>query len=390
MNEVDVMGHEVDLKEVSMQSMSGTGAVGRSAQKRQRAITELVRRMQHETRPTSDGKIEGPLRPCTIVNFNPLELVVQGQLRLTVPKPGTNDRHRVRVDYRGRQILGHYCYVASPMVGHPKPDQEPIYYTTTVGHERDQLLPIDVPTCEARVFTPISIACELWSQYNSPTHKMMGGVLIFDQGPRALSRDSLARTGGRILVPERTQLADSVQYSYSFRETTVDDELERIFQRQHEYCDLILQQAHNFFVDDDPQSRRMITDTHRDWARFAHSIGHLAKLPEWVSARLSLGEGVRDLVTCAYCGKQQANPNIYFCPGCHAPYDAYAAYMAGLVVPDAYLEALEGEQLKQVMMEREKRRARFSGTKKAKNSPASPAADEGATQTDTGGQSTGE
>lgn len=359
---------------------------GRSARKRQEAVRALVRRMQAETRKEPDehfqvdgkvitipGRITGPLRPCTVVNFNPVALVVEGQLRITVGKPGSTEHHQIKMPYRGRSVLGHYCYLASPMTGHRTPDKEPTYYTVTTGHEVDSILPIDVPTVAARVFTPHSIACELWSQYNSASHKLMGGVLMFDQGPHALSKANLTKNGGRIQVPERLQMEDEGLYTYQLREAYLEEELDRIFATQREYCDMILQQAHTLWAEQDVTSRKMVTDTHREWARFAVSMGYLPNLPEWVNAKLELGASVADLRTCSYCGSQQANASVYFCPKCNAPYDAFKAFQAGRHVPEGYLMMLEGEELEIVLRTLQEKKSRFAAlTQGQTTAPAAP------------------
>jgi len=346
---------------------------GRSAKKRQQQVQNLVRRMQAETRKESDGKIIGPLRPCTVVNFNPVELVVEGQLRITVPKPGTTSHHQIKMPYRGRMVQGHYCYIASPMVGERKSDKEPIYYTVVTGHEVDSVLPIDVPTVNARVFSPHSIACELWSQYNSPTFKLMGGILMFDQGPHVLAAQNLAKTGDRIFVPERLQMEDEGLYTYQLRETLLDDELDRIFDTQRQYCDVVIQQAHTLWAEQDVASRKMVTDTHREWARWAKAMGYLEQLPEWVNAKLILGDSIAELRVCRYCGTQQSSAIVFFCPKCNAPYDPYKAFMAGLHVPQGFLETLEGEELEAVLRTMQERKSRFA-TLGPQEPPTPPAA----------------
>jgi hypothetical protein len=356
-----------------------TAKVGRSANKRVKAVKELTLRLQHETRKAPDGRIIGPLQPCTIINFNPLRLVVQGQLRLTIEKPGTTDHHQVNMPFMGRVYKGHYCYVASAMQGERKPDKEPTYYTTTTGHEQDSILPIDVPTSEARVFSPHSIACELFNQYNSPSMKLMGGILMFDQGPHMLSPDNLRKTEGRIYVPEREKLGDSWQYSYSLRETTLEEELTRIFTTQREYMDIVLQQAHGFWSDQDPASRKMITDTHRDWARYAKDMNYLNSLPEWVTAKLDTATSMADLLPCPQCGTQQPNLSTWFCRTCNAPYNAFKAFMAGKVVPQVYLELLEGEELELVQQKLAERKAKFADFAPAPAATAAAAAPKGKT-----------
>jgi len=336
---------------------------GRSAKKRQSQVQALVRRMQAETRRAPDGRIEGPLRPCTVVNFNPVALVVEGQLRITIPKPGTTAHHQIRMPYKGRVVQGHYCYIASAHIVDPlaQPDQQPIYYTVTTGHEVDSILPIDVPTVAARVFSPHSIACELWSQYNSPSHKLMGGILLFDQGPHTLKAANLAHTGNKIWVPTRSMMEDEGLYTYGLRETLLEDELDRIFEVQRSYCDVILQSAHSLWAEQDVASRKMVTDTHREWARWALSMGYLQQLPEWVNAKLVLGADITELRVCRYCGTQQANETVYFCHKCNAPFNPFKAFMDGLAVPESYLMTLEGDELEAVLRTLEERKRRFAG-----------------------------
>lgn len=332
---------------------------GRSSKKRQDAIREMVRRMQFETRKAPDGTIEGPLRPCTLVNFNPLPLVIQGQIRLTVPKFGTTKHHQVVVDWNGRRMQGHYCVIASP-VDIPTADKGPVPYTTVIGHEQDSVLPIDVPTCEARMFTPWSIGCEVIAQYNSPSTKLMGGVLLFDQDIHAIGHTRLERTGGKIYIPERTQLPDSVQYVYRLREASLEEELDRIFEAQHNYFDVKMQQAHANFVEGSEVARKMITDTDRDWARYGLEKGWLEVLPEWVSAKLALNESVSRLAVCRYCGEQQRRADVYFCKQNH-PFDVLTALKAGLVVPQVYIEVLEDEQLEEALAILDERKKRMKG-----------------------------
>lgn len=345
-------------------------APGRSAKKRQQQIQQLRRRMEAETRRAPDGRIEGELRPCTIVNFNPVAVLLEDPMRLTIPKPGTTAHHQVKMPYKGRIVVGHYCYIAAPIMSDKKPDKEPVYYSVTTGHEVDNILPIDVPTTAPRVFRPHSIACELWSQYNSPSHKLMGGLLMFDQGPHSLAKANLDRNAGRIWVPTREQMEDEGQYVYRLRETLLDEELDRIFNTQLEYLNIVLQKAHSLWAEQDIVSRKMVTDTDREWARYAHLMGYIPSLPEWVNSKIVIGEGIADLKVCSYCGKQQVNPEIYFCPGCNAPFDAFKAFMAGRHVPEGFLMMLEGDELEIVLRKLEEKKHRFSALNQA---PAPPA-----------------
>ena len=81
--------------------------VGRSAERRQRAVLAKQKQLHRETHRNSDGQWEGPLRPCTLINFNPVELVleIEGR-RITLPAAGSGpERGRVTMPHRGRARL---------------------------------------------------------------------------------------------------------------------------------------------------------------------------------------------------------------------------------------------------------------------------------------------
>ena len=335
------------------------GKVGRASQKRQNAVLQLARRLQHETRvDRTSGRVVGPNQPCTLVNFNPIDLVVEMEgRRIMIPAAGRFEAQRVSLDHAGRRIDGHYMVV-----------DKPILYTTVTGHETDSLLPIDVPVSAAHYFSPHAIGCAIYDQYNSANNKIMGGLLFFDQDVRQL--EHLDRWQGRIWVPERTQIEDSPEFVYSLRETLLEEELDRLFTVQRTYCDIIIQQAHALWAEQDVTSRKMVTDTHREWARYAVKMFWMKELPEWVTHKLSASGPMTDLVKCRYCGSQQLSPDVLFCKACNnnAPFDVYKAFKwrgpngERVVVPEMYLETLEGEQLEEVLAElaeRATKRARF-------------------------------
>jgi hypothetical protein len=133
---------------------------------------------------------------------------------------------------------------------------------------------------------------------------------------------------------------------------------------------VVLQQAHTLWAEQDVTSRKMVTDTHREWARYAKMMGWLEALPEWVNAALLIGDKVRDLRPCKYCGTQQASATVYFCPKCNAPYDPFKAFMDGLNVPIGFLETLEGEELDIVVRKLQERKSKFASFSPEPNPPA--------------------
>lgn len=375
MAEVQMMDEQVRWDHGMQSATNAAPAAGRMAKKRQHDILQMVKQMRHETRRDRDGRVVGALRPCVVVNFNPLALVVEGQISCKVPAPGTTQHHQIKLKWRGRQVQGHYMLIASPMVDFPKPDFQPVYYSRVTGHETDSQSGSDQPVHAPKCFPPHAIGCEIVAMYNDPSTKLMGGILLVDQDQQALSSARLEEHGGRIWVPERIRIDDSDTFSYSLRETTLEEELDRVLGTQRDYCDVILQQAHSFFTSGDDTQKKMVTDTHRDWDRYAVKMAWKPGLSEFTTAKMVVTDKILDLRTCAYCGTQQPNPDVHFCKQCNAPYDAFAAYMKGLHVPQQYLELLPDEQLDIVLKRRDKIQKRFApkAEKPAHSEPAKPA-----------------
>lgn len=330
-------------------------AVGRAARKRQEANVRMRKRVQNETRTNSEGLVEGPLRPCTVINFNPVPLVIEmSGHRMTIPAPKASpERFQVKLPHAGRIYTGAYMVVSNPWL-----------YHKTIGHAADaELANVDMPTTEVRYFSPHAIGCALYQQYNSPHFKNMGGVLVFDQNIHALKKDRLARTHGRLLFPERQMLEGDEDWSYSLREGLLEEELAKILQRQREYCDMQVQLAHQLWTTNDPAQQAMITETQRDWARFAVAMSYgLDVLPAWVTARLNVTGPVQKLAKCRYCQAHAKDPEAMFCHNCNAPYEVLAALRAGLHVPDQYVELLSDDdfaEAEKILKARRKRGERL-------------------------------
>lgn len=340
-----------------------TPSGGRASKKRQKATLQLLERLRRETRRLGGGRWDGPLRPCTVVNFNPEDLVLEGCIRLTVPGVNKPSKSKMRISHEGREFAGNYVVIASPVV-----------YLRAVGHIVDPQLNIDVPDMEPAYYSPHSIGCELWAQYveGSAYSKLMGGVLLFDGDAHSLSETNLARTEGRIWVPKQVLVDDDPHPVFELRETALLDEVERILTMQRAYCDMKVQVAHSLHVTNDPMQQASITNTMRDWARYAVAKFWMKDLPEWVKANITATGPVLSLVRCKGCGTQQPNDDVYMCKGCNAPYDTYKAFKAGVLVPQGYLDMLEGEELDEVRKTLEERRNKFKGTKPSKQSETTP------------------
>ena len=134
-----------------------------------------MRRIQEDmiaTRQTLESN--GLLKPATIINFNPVPLVQDGLINLTVPAAGASDAGRVEWEYNGQVYLGHVVTVRTPLL-----------YASTEGVAPDPDGLGDFPTLAANYILPIGIAYSFYEHYSLPTRgaSFMGGVLVFAGRP---------------------------------------------------------------------------------------------------------------------------------------------------------------------------------------------------------------
>lgn len=316
-----------------------------------RATTSRSQRRIQEDIETIRRQLEasGMLRPATIVNFNPVPLALDGLIRVTVPPAGHSSVGRVEWELNGRVHVGHALTVKSPLI-----------YASTVGSETDPQALTDVPQLAANYILPIGVAYSFLEHYSlsAVDSSHMGGILIFEGDRHALEPKHLERSNGMIQVPKPIPLPRK-RRSYTTEPRPLEAELEACFAMQAIYADSRIQIAHSLWTTNDPMQQKQITDVDRVWARFALQMGMIESLPEWVRARVLSGEAAAAIVRCPVCSKPKPFQNIYLCPECRAPYDAYEAFMAGMPVPQQYLDLLEGEQLAQVAAEMTARETRF-------------------------------
>lgn len=297
-----------------------------------------------------DLEATGMLKPATIINFNPVPLVQEGLIKITVPQAGFHETV-ARVDWvhEGHTYVGHALTVRTP-----------IMYAATAGWETDPQTLTDVPTHKPHHILPVGIAYSFLEHYslNAKDSPRMGGVLIFEGEVHAIRESHLARTNNKVRVPAPVTLANG-QRTFRVEERDIDELAAELFTMQAAYADFRIQSAHSMWTTNDPIQQKQITDVDRIWARFALEHNMIDSLPEWVRAKLLVGSSINSVVRCPVCSKPKTFQNIYLCPDCRAPYNTVEAVMAGMPVPQQYLEALEGEELEMVAAELERRQSRF-------------------------------
>ena len=151
----------------------------------------------------------------------------------------------------------------------------------------------------------------------------------------------------------------------------------RIFEQQAEYAQSRYRSANELWTTNDPMQQKQITEIDRRWARFCVDHGLLEVLPEWSYRQALTGAQMLNVVRCPVCLKPRPSANVYLCPHDRAPYNACEAFMAGMPVPEQYLDLLQGEELEMVAREKVNREMRMKkAMADARNYAKSVGADE--------------
>lgn len=279
-----------------------------------------------------DLKNSGRLKPCTIINFNPVSLKVDdGHVPWRVPA-GTDSDKSLKVKFGGREYRAAIFTVREPKF---------------VPWIRDVRPPADEgenPASEydAKFILPLELLDQYRISYCDPVGRIgMGGMLCFEGDVHAFTKNQ-EKT---IRVPRFTTLPDRTRSYYS-EEVSTGEALKETLEMQKVYCTQRIQEADEY--NQDEMQRKNITPVHRIWAKFALAMGWKQVAPPWMSATLESED------VCVGCGKGRTRSDAWFC-ACGRPYNAFAAFMAGENVPESYLFALKGEEQANAMKELDRR-----------------------------------
>jgi len=294
-----------------------------------------------------DLKNSGRLKPATVINFNPVSLLVDdGHVPWRIPSAMDTAKKGLAVEYGGKRYQAAVFTVREPAF---------------VPWIRDVRPPSDEgenPSSEydAKFILPLELMDQYRLSYNDPVGQIqMGGVLVFEGDVHAFTKSKTLHVPRFTTLPDRTR-------SYFSEEVDLQKELAAVLAMQKAYCQHMIQQGDEYNQDD--AQRKNITPVHRLWARFAIDMGWKEVQPAWMNATLDSDEA------CQGCGKGKKRTDAWFCE-CGRPYNAYAAFMAGENVAESFLFALKGKELEDVLKElarREALKARFR--KATDDSPA--------------------
>lgn len=317
---------------------------GPGAENRRRILQAKVKELHGLTRK-ENGRWSGPCAPFTVVNFNPVPLTLTGGLQdQTIPAANTTTK-KVTFNFKGRPFTGSYVTFKSPKV-----------WWITRGFENKN--GADVPTGEADYLAPVGIAHQFYQHYVSGAADAlgMGGLLIFEGDIHELSKE---RSNG-MAATLRTPVIDSEnstpsKRAYKVEEKTLNDLLQDCLMQQKRYTEAMIMQGHSLYYSQNIEEQKQRTAIHTTWHNYAMDKGWKSEPEEWASEMLTDSPD-NTAVKCPGCGTKQPKGLPHFCPNCNAPFDAYASFMAGLPVPQSWLEGYEGEKWEKIVKESARRR----------------------------------
>jgi hypothetical protein len=343
-------------------------AMGAANEANLTAMLAMRAELEAQTMRGEDGRLHGPLQPCTIINFNPCWLRIGGGMKVIVPpydwqgKEGNSKKPFLR---GGREHVGHVLTVASAEM-----------WLSPGGHTEH----IDVgwaqPTLSPRYMSPNMICWHIWRDYmtDGGSAQMMGGVMIFDGDIHELDRNRLEKSKNTVLVPEGYPIKNGKgRYAIRYNRRDYNDVLNELIEYQKNYLNRIAQTAFELFNSKEEEKRRGITEPMRRWGRFGVEMGYFKDTAPWMMEMPNASATADAQKTCPVCRETTVQPDILLCPSCRAPFNAdctVAAVKHGYPVAESFIDALDDTHYKEVMehlkkqAERRKERGKLAAAEK--------------------------
>lgn len=282
--------------------------------------------------------------PWSIWNFGPTEAIIYvlGD-KISVPA-ATDDLGIKRTVYYGDTERTASVVVLRKEKGTPRPlsaDNEPGANPNAprVLYDWDVILPI----AQARIFE---------FNYNEAENGP-GGLLVIEGDSHVIGRNS-----DQIVRVPTAKRSKSGTMIYSTHEVSLAQKLDAVLTRQKNYCFSRLNLAREWFDQGEIASVHDGPKGFAAWGQFAVKMGwkHQTEL-DWMVAQSALE-------SCKKCGTGRKSGAAMFCT-CGAPYDAYAAFMAGFPVDVGYLTSLPEDKQAEVRHEMRRRENFFKDAPEA-------------------------
>ena len=333
---------------------------------------------------------EGLYKTFTIINFNDdVPLTLEGQLnKYKVPSPTDPylpaDVSRIVMSYDGRDRLGHALVIRWPEYYGKMKSAQPskIGLMSDPQVERDVAFydPIAIAYAFLEHFSPIFYMAADKRIGTPPTDsKAMGGVMAFEGDLRVIDPGYLEHNGGTVKVPILRVLKGGKK-TYDTVTVPIADYKRNVFETQKRFALQAITMANRYWAGAQDQKDK-INEFHRIRMRWAIKMGYAQMpapdKPHWFdeAAVVSSLEGEAEEVEsnlrlCQACSAREPKPDTPFCLNCNAPIDTFRTFMGdpeiglrGFPVPEAWLQALQGEEREIVLEELARRREGFEGTK---------------------------
>ena len=321
-----------------------------SARRRQIAVRKEVERLKKLTFKRGD-RWEGPSAPCTLINLNPVDLHLYGELqRWSVPAAGKG-LDVLNLSFRGRTLESSYVMFDTPHV-----------WLAHTGTQNDTLAGVDTPSMEARHIPPLGLAHQFYSHYveGASDAQYMGGILMFEGDIHTLDPKRLARTDNTLWVPKMDITLDGLgDVVYTVEPVDLKKALEGCLVQQRKYAEGRIAEGHRYATSQSDIERNQLNNDHIVWHNWALALGYIEKAYSWASERLRDSPTIQ-AVYCPDCRTRQGDPEQYFCTNCNAPFDALKAFLAGKTVSPDRLSVYEGEQWDAIVAETTRRRAKIA------------------------------
>lgn len=320
----------------------------------------------------------GQCEPYTIVNFNPCDLPMQGEMkRYRVPSPFDTrlpaNVLRIRLEFDGKERVGHLLTLRAAHM-----------YGKMIGATSGNAPGEAIPQREVQWFTPQVIAYKFLEKYSpifmAPTGTVLPaspkdarkihGVLIFKGDINTLQKvleiEDPAQQMIEVPVASVRMVGKIAHSSYRNVVYNLQDYIARMFAGQKRFADATIARAQQKWSEE--QGIRDISDSDRVWYRWAIEMGY-AERPKpgektWLSEMITLTDpnlhkAPANLRKCPYCRSTEPEVETPFCQKCNAPMDVFKTFMAGHHVADSYLMTLRGDERELALAERKLRREGF-------------------------------
>lgn len=339
-----------------LKQLEGTTAEGlhlkpsasRAARQRQRQMRAKLEELTKLTFRRGD-RWEGPCAPVTLINLNPIELHLHGEMqRWSVPSAGKG-KHVINMSFRGRKFVGSYITFRTPHL-----------WMVPTGTQTETAGGVGTPTTEVRYMPPAGVAHQFYSHYveGASDAQYMGGILVFDGDIHTLEKARLDRRNRRVWVPKPELLEGMQETIYTLEEVALEDLMEKSLGTQQGYAGGRIAEGHSYATAQSDIQRNQLNGDHVIWHNFALECGYIEEPYDWATKKL-VASPSKQAVFCPDCHNKQSDPDQYFCSNCNAPFDPFKAFMAGKVVsPDLLAMYDEDSEEWQAIIKESKRRKR--------------------------------